>query len=105
MKRFKKGDPVIVITGNNKGTEGTLEAIKGQKVIVKGVNMKKKHVKGDGNGKPGQIIEFEAPLNVSNIAYCVAGKGYKLKARVNEAGKKEIYTILSDKDEKVIRTI
>ncbi|MCH9616997.1 MAG: hypothetical protein SP4CHLAM5_06220 [Chlamydiia bacterium] len=105
MKRFKKGDPVIVIAGNNKGTEGTLEAIKGQKVIVKGVNMKKKHVKGDGSGKPGQIVEFEAPLNVSNIAYCVAGKGHKLRARVNEAGKKEIYTISSDKEEKVIRTI
>ena len=31
MKRLKKGDPVIVIAGNNKGDEGTLEAIKGQK--------------------------------------------------------------------------
>ena len=58
MKRLKKGDPVIVIAGNDKGLEGTLEAIKGQKVIVKGVNKKKKHVKGDASGRKGQIIEF-----------------------------------------------
>lgn len=105
MKRFKKGDPVIVTTGNNKGTEGSLEAIKGNKVIVKGVNMKKKHMKGDGSGKLGQIIEFEAPLNISNVAYCISGKGHKLRARVNKEGKKEIYAILASKEEQVIRTI
>lgn len=105
MKRLKKGDPVIVIAGNDKGTEGTIEAIKAQKVIVKGVNKKKKHVKGDKQGKAGQIVEFEAPLNVSNIAYCIDGKACKLKARKNSDGKKEIYTIFSNKEEKVIRTI
>lgn len=105
MKRFKKGDPVIVITGNDKGTEGTLEAIKGQKVIVKGVNKKKKHMKGDGSGKKGQIVEFEAPINVSNIAYCISGKACKLKARKNKEGKKEIFALVAGKEEKVIRTI
>ena len=104
MKRLKKGDPVIVIAGNDKGTEGTLEAIKGQKAIVKGVNKKKKHVKGDASGRKGQIVEFEAPLNSSNIAYCISGKPCKLKARMNKEGKKEIYA-LSGKEEKVIRTI
>lgn len=105
MKRLKKGDPVIVITGNEKGKEGTLEAIKGEKVLVKGVNKKKKHMKGDGQGRPGQIVEFEAPFNVSNLAYCVEGKPYKLRARQSKEGKKEIYVILSNNEEKVIRTI
>jgi large subunit ribosomal protein L24 len=105
MSRLKKGDPVVVIAGNEKGKEGTLEAIKGEKVLVKGVNKKKKHMKGDGQGRPGQIVEFEAPFNVSNLAYCVDGKAVKLRARRNSEGKKEIFAILSGKEEKVIRTI
>ena len=105
MKRLKKGDPVIVIAGNEKGKEGTLEAIAAQRVIVKGLNKKKKHVKGDKSGRAGQIIEFEAPFNASNIAYCVEGKACKLRARINSEGKKEIYILLSDKKDKVIRTI
>ena len=102
MKRLRKGDPVVVISGNEKGNTGTIEAIKNGKVIVKGINKKKKHVKGDKSGKAGQIVEFEAPFNASNVAYSAEGKACKLKARFKE-GKKEIYTILSGK-EKVIRT-
>ncbi|MCH9621259.1 MAG: 50S ribosomal protein L24 [Chlamydiia bacterium] len=105
MSRFKKGDPVIVIAGNDKGKEGTLEAIKGQKVIVKGVNKKKKHMKGDGQGRAGQIVEFEAPINVSNIAFCEGGKACKLRSRTNSDGKKEIFVTLAGSEEKVIRTI
>ena len=105
MRRLKKGDPVIVIAGNDKGTEGTIEALKAQRVIVKGVNKKKKHVKGDKQGNAGKIVEFEAPLNISNIAYCIEGKACKLKARNNSEGKKEIYAVLSNKEERVIRTI
>ena len=104
MARFKKGDPVIVIAGNDKGKEGTLEAIKGTKVLVKGVNRKKKHMKGDGQGRQGQIVEFEAPINVSNIAYCEGGKAVKLRARTNSEGKKEIF-VKQGSEEKVIRTI
>jgi large subunit ribosomal protein L24 len=105
MKRLKIGDPVIVIAGNEKGKEGTLQAVSSTKVIVKGLNKKKKHVKGDQNGRKGQIVEFEAPLNISNVAYCQEGKGYKLRARYNSEGKKEIYILLADKKDKVIRTI
>lgn len=105
MKRLKIGDPVIVIAGNEKGKEGTLQAMNEKRVVVKGVNKKKKHVKGDQNGRKGQIVEFEAPFSVSNVAYCEDGKGYKLRARQNSEGKKEIYILLSDKKDKVIRTI
>jgi large subunit ribosomal protein L24 len=105
MRRLKKGDPVIVITGNSKGTEGIIEALKADRVIVKGVNKKKRHVKGDKQGNPGKIVEFEAPINISNIAYCIDGKPCKLKARNNSDGKKEIYAVSSTKEEKVIRTI
>lgn len=104
MKRLRKGDPVIVLTGNDKGVEGTLQAKKGQKVIVSGVNKRKKHVKPNQSGQPGKIVEFEGPINISNIAYCIDGKPVKLKARLNAEGKKEIYTVSSSKEEKVIRT-
>lgn len=104
MKRYRNGDPVIVIAGNDKGVEGTIKAKKGNKVIVSGVNKRKKHMKGDRSGKQGQIVEFEAPINGSNIAYCVDGKPVKLRARFNKEGKKEIYVKVSATDQKVIRT-
>lgn len=104
--RLKRGDPVIVIAGNDKGKEGLVKAIKGERIVVGGVNMRKKHQKGQqGDKKGGKIVEFEAPLNISNVMYCVEGKGYKLRARINDAGKKELYCKTSDKSEKVIRTV
>lgn len=69
MKKFIKGDEVVVITGESKGTVGTILEVKGDYVIVKGVNTGIKHVKPDMNrGITGGRVEFERPINVSNVA-------------------------------------
>ena len=65
---LKTGDKVVVICGKDKGKEGkiTQTLVKGDKVIVEGVNIVKKHIKPT-NGKDGGIIEVEAPIHVSNV--------------------------------------
>ncbi len=66
--RLKKGDKVIVITGSNKGKEGTIKKVlkDENRVIVEGVNIVHKHQKSGGK-ETGGILEIEAPINASNV--------------------------------------
>lgn len=66
--KIKQGDKVVVIAGKDKGKEGkVIKTLKNSsKVIVKGVNIVKKHIKPSG-GEDGRIAEIEAPLHVSNV--------------------------------------
>ncbi|KRM89428.1 50S ribosomal protein L24 [Liquorilactobacillus vini] len=66
----KKNDKVKVIAGKDKGKEGVVEKVllKEQRVIVKGVNVIKKHQKPSNANPNGGIVEVEAPIHVSNVA-------------------------------------
>ncbi len=72
MSNIKKGDTVIVITGEHKGVRGAVQKIDGkaQRIVVAGANIVKKHQKpvqaGRGQTQAG-IIEFEAPISLSNV--------------------------------------
>jgi large subunit ribosomal protein L24 len=71
--RIKKGDKVEVIAGNDLGVRGDVQRVlpKENRVVVSGVNMVKKHQRprptGGRTPTQGGIIEFEAPVNVSNV--------------------------------------
>lgn len=70
--RIKKGDLVEVISGNFKGVRGEVLRVEPdtKRVVVKGVNLVKKHQRPQPGGRSrtqGGIIEFEAPINVSNV--------------------------------------
>ena len=67
--KLKKGDYVIVISGNYKGRKGrVLKAYpKTNRVIVEKVHMIKKHTKPSQNNPQGGIISMEAPINASNV--------------------------------------
>lgn len=67
--KIKKGDEVVVISGKYKGVKGSvLEARPTEsRVVVAGVNRHKWHVKPTQD-KPGQIVDREAPIHVSNVA-------------------------------------
>ncbi len=71
--RIKVGDEVEVVSGNYKGTRGTVQRVlpKENRVVVSGVNLVKKHQKprptGGRSQAQGGIIEFEAPISVSNV--------------------------------------
>jgi|SRR5680860_1470892 len=66
---IKKGDTVVVITGNDKGRKGrVLEVIrKTERAIVEGVNLMKKHTKPNAESPQGGIIEKEASVHISNL--------------------------------------
>lgn len=67
--RIKKGDTVQVMSGNDKGKKGeVLEIIpKTEKLIVKGVNVRKKHVKPRKQGEEGGIISSECAIHSSKV--------------------------------------
>ncbi|MFZ2150937.1 MAG: 50S ribosomal protein L24 [Candidatus Absconditicoccaceae bacterium] len=83
MKKLKKSDPVIVISGKNKGKISTIETIDGDSVYVKGVNEVKRATKGKG------FIKKTLPIHISNIMYYVESekKGTKIKIEKNSKGK------------------
>ena len=80
--RIKKGDNVQVLSGNDKGKTGeVLEVIpKANKVVVKGVNVRKKHVKARRQGEESGIIPVECSIPVSkvNVVCPKCGKATKV---------------------------
>jgi large subunit ribosomal protein L24 len=69
MRKIRKGDEVIVITGRDKGRRGTvIKVLDGDRVLVENVNMVKRHTRPNPQrGVQGGIIEKEASLHVSNV--------------------------------------
>ncbi|CCQ60078.1 50S ribosomal protein L24 [Crocosphaera watsonii] len=65
----KKGDTIQVISGRDKGKVGEITQTlpKTGQVVVKGVNVRTKHVKPQQEGESGQISTFEAPIHSSNV--------------------------------------
>ena len=88
--KLKKGDPVVVLSGKDKGKEGTILRVlpKEDKVIVEGVNMAKKHQRPVRATMQAGIIDKDMPLHVSNVAYVHKGKPTKLGYRVESDGTK-----------------
>lgn len=88
----KKNDKVIVISGEDKGTIGNVIAAfpKEGKVVVKGVNMVKKHLKPRSAQQQGGIIDQEAPIFASKVMlYCdKCKKGVRYRTKVLEDGTK-----------------
>ncbi|MEG2708230.1 MAG: 50S ribosomal protein L24, partial [Vagococcus sp.] len=58
---------VIVIAGKDRGKEGKIIGKKGDRVLVEGINIVKKHVKPSGQDQVGGIIEKEALIHMSNV--------------------------------------
>lgn len=68
--KIRKGDNVVVLSGKDRGVEGTVELVipKSNKVVVTGVNTAKKHRKAQSEEEPGGIVEQDMPIDVSNVA-------------------------------------
>lgn len=90
--RIKKGDNIIVITGKDKGKKGkiikALPAI--NRVVIEGINVKKKHMKPKKSGQKGQIIEMAAPLHVSNVAIVDPKDGKPARIGIKIVGDKKV---------------
>ena len=66
--KLKTGDNIKVIAGKDKGKEGKILQVFPDldRVVIEGINIRKRHLRG-GSGRKGQIVEFPAPLHMSNI--------------------------------------
>lgn len=69
--KIKKGDYVVVISGNGKGQKGEVLKVfpKEERVVVKGIRMVKRHMRPTQANPDGGIQQFEAPIHVSNVAH------------------------------------
>lgn len=95
MKKIRRSDEVVVIAGRDKGRRGkVLEVLPDDRLLVAGVQMVKKHQKPNPQmGKPGGIVEREAPIHVSNVAIYNArtGKPDRVGFRVLDGKKVRVF--------------
>ncbi len=89
---IKKGDKVVVISGDDKGKTGTVaRAIPSEgKVLVEGVNVKKKTIKPRQQGKQGQIVEIAYPIRVENVMLVDGKTGKPTRVGFKEIGGKKV---------------
>jgi large subunit ribosomal protein L24 len=92
-QRVMKGDRVKVIRGNFRDLEGTVLRVIPEKdrVVVEGVNMRKRHERPTQDNPEGGIITFEAPIHISNVMLVdpAAGAASRTRLRVEADGTKE----------------
>jgi len=97
--QIRRGDRVKVISGNDKGAEGTVIRVEPEKkrVVVQGVNVRKRHRKPSATAPEGGIIEFEAPIHASNVMLVdpKSGEPTRVRSGVNAEGKRERVAVKS----------
>ena len=88
--KIKKGDTGVVMRGKEKGKTGEVIRVLREKnrVVIKDVNLVKKHVKEIPNVREGGIYEFEAPIHISNVMLVCpkCGKPTRVGFRVVQEG-------------------
>lgn len=104
-KKIRKGDKVLVIAGASKGQTGTVLHFVGERVVIQGLNMKKKHVKPSEGNPKGGILQIEAPIHISNVCVCDEnGKPLKLKVERQKNGDAVLYS-MKDQERVVYRKL
>jgi len=97
--KIMKGDRVKVIRGNDRDKEGTvLQVITDEdRVIVEGVNMRKRHQRPSQANPDGGIVTFEAPIHISNVMLIdpATGEASRTRVRLEEDGTKERIAVKS----------
>ena len=89
--RIKKGDQVVVNTGKDKGKQGEIVRVDGDRVVVAGLNIVKRHTKPNPQaGVAGGVVEREASIHISNVNVLnpASGKGERVGFKVLEDGRK-----------------
>jgi large subunit ribosomal protein L24 len=91
MRKIRKGDNVVVISGRDKGKRGDVTRVLADRLLVAGVNQVKKHQRPNPmKGQQGGIITKEMPIHVSNVAVWnpVTKKADRVGFRTLEDGRK-----------------
>lgn len=106
--KIRKNDNVMVISGNDKGKTGKVLKVfpKKNRVIIEGINLRKRHTKPSQKNPQGGILEQEAPVNASNVMLLdpKTNEPTRLGARVildEKTGKKKIARVSKSTGEMV----
>jgi large subunit ribosomal protein L24 len=103
-KWIKKGDKVLVLAGNEKGRTGNVLRRKGDKVVVQGMNIRKKHAKRRTQVQTPSIIEIETPIHISNLALC-DDEGKRVRAKTHRTKKEKELFYMKGEKKVVLRTL
>ena len=93
--KYKVGDNVKIIAGDQKGSSGKIVKIyrAKNKALVEGINMVKKHNKPNSNNPKGGIVEKEAPIHISNISFVTKdGNATRVGYKIEDWNKVRIST-------------
>jgi len=92
LARIRKGDTVMVISGDDKGKTGKVLRVFPDhgRVLVEGINMIKRHTKPGPQQQQGSIVEREAPIHLSKVLPVdpETGKGTRTRTRTEKDGSK-----------------
>jgi len=92
--KVKKGDSILIIAGKDKGRTGKIMKAfpKELKILVEGINLKKKHVRPKREGEKGQVVEIPAVLDASNVKIICpkCGKATRVGYKIEKDIKKRI---------------
>jgi large subunit ribosomal protein L24 len=95
VRKLRKGDQVVVITGKDKGRRGSIDkVIDDKKVVIQGINIAKKHQKPNPSAQiQGGIVDVAMPLDISNVMLInpQTDKGDRVGFKFLEDGKKVRY--------------
>jgi large subunit ribosomal protein L24 len=82
--KIKSGDNIIMIAGKDRGQKGKVLKVLPGKLVVEGINLRKKHERARREGQKGQVVEKPAPVAVSNaLLFCSScGKGVRIGAKI-----------------------
>jgi len=97
--KIRRGDRVMVIRGNHRGQEGTVLRVEPDKnrVVIEGINRRKRHMKPSQANPEGGIVEFEAPVHASNVMLIdpQSGEPTRVRTQVGQDGKRERVAVKS----------
>ena len=88
--KIRKNDNIVVIAGNDSGKTGKVLKVfpKTSRIIIEGINLRKRHTKPNQKSPQGGILEKEAPIHVSNLQVVDGdGNATKIGRKKDENGK------------------
>ena len=89
-RHVKKGDMVMVLSGNERGATGTVLRVltKHDRVVVQGVNIRAKHIKPSQANPQGGVVRREMPIHISKVSPVVDGKPTRVRFVTDKSGHK-----------------
>ncbi|MEM7174819.1 MAG: 50S ribosomal protein L24 [Chlamydiota bacterium] len=105
-KWIKKGDKVLVIAGNDRGVVGEVMARTKDRILVQGVNVRKRHMKSREQNRKSEIIEIERSIHISNVTLCDSNqKKLKINMKQGPGNKRELVYLegAEEKSHRILR--